>query len=445
MSILGKILAFVNILGAVGLLALVSVDFAKRQAWAHDDFMYQLRIDGLLLDDGIKDLEGQSIAGKIGPQTGADLFGQSAGEPVTTQKAEVERVQQQLTSAIQAASDPVAQAALYARALLPLARTNSRRQYLRSVYLRQAHFAQAYQLAVQPARGQAMQPVDQAFAANLAALQGQPNDPLAAAFFQALRADPRKPFDQLFAQAVQAQQAALEKERAQLDSEFKQVFQDALKGTRTAPGSGEQGGQPVQVAPPERRREIANLLFNMTEVLAEDELDRSQELAGVAKGSYAYVRAVLDSPAYRKAHERFLIVVGLKMAVAQMEEEALVLDQIGSELSLERARERNAFALSYQTLITQLQDRAADLEAHQSQLGREQKQLADQQELVKRRLQDVKRYQNDLAESRQATAERVKKVQDMSQQLYEIRLQVRDALAQNQQYVRDIRKLEQGR
>jgi len=444
MSIVGKILAFVNILGALGFLCLASLDYAKRQAWAHSDFTYDLRINGLPLDASVKDPEGQSIASKIGPQTQAELFGQAGGQPVTTQVEEVQRAQEQLRTGIQAANDPAIQSALYARVLLPLAQTNARREYLRSVYLRQTHFGQAYQAAAQPPRGQAMRPIDQTFATTLAALQGQADDPLAVAFIQALRADPRKPFEQLWAQAEQAQQASLEQERAGLQKEFDQVFQDALQDTQadTTPG----------VSRAERRQTIAHLLFNLTEVLAEDEVDRSPEnsedrqaLGGAVKCSFAYADKLLDTPAYRRLHERFLAVVGLRQAVAEIEEEGLLLQQIGSQLSLERARERNDFVLSYQTLLAQLQDRGANLEALTSQLDRQRKQLADQQELVKRRQQDIKRYQSDLADSRQATAERVKEVRAMSQTLYEIRLQVRDALAQNQQYVQQIRKLERGR
>ena len=48
MSLLGKVLALLNVLAAVGFFYLATADRAKRQSWAYAVYRHQLAIDGLV-------------------------------------------------------------------------------------------------------------------------------------------------------------------------------------------------------------------------------------------------------------------------------------------------------------------------------------------------------------------------------------------------------------
>src|SRR5436305_12465925 len=69
MSLFGKVLAFLNVLGVLGLAALASMDYARRQAWAYAVFRHDLVVDGLPLDRQATDDQGRPLYEKVGEQT----------------------------------------------------------------------------------------------------------------------------------------------------------------------------------------------------------------------------------------------------------------------------------------------------------------------------------------------------------------------------------------
>src|SRR5262249_44204490 len=73
------------------------------------------------------DPQGRLITEKIGDKTQKELF---PGSPVTTQMAEVQRVQSQLQSRIDGAGDKKKQIALLAQILAPLVVTNEQREQM---------------------------------------------------------------------------------------------------------------------------------------------------------------------------------------------------------------------------------------------------------------------------------------------------------------------------
>src|SRR4051794_14761028 len=314
MSLLGKIVAFLNILGAIAFFFLATMDYGRRQAWAYDVYRHDLLIHGLPLDESETDEGGRRQVDKLGAGTLADLFTPAGGAPVDTQVKEVQRVHDLLRAKCDAGADVVDQSALYAYTLLPLAETSSRREQLLNAVQLRAHYKQAYDLAAEqstkPRMGEPRRPFDRAFKDAITALRGRPDDPLAAPFLAAMQPLFNKPFDAAFKEAVAAQKAALDKDRDNRQAEFEQAFNTALASKRVEKRPG--GSAEVPIDPGERRKAIAHLLFNLTDVLAEDDVKRegsaapgNKPLAGLAEGSPDYRDKVLDTEAYKRAYNRF--------------------------------------------------------------------------------------------------------------------------------------------
>src|SRR5690348_9676421 len=99
MSLFGKFLAFVNVLAVVGTLALLTMNYSRTRAWQYAVYKVRLTIDGLPVDDEERDDQGQPLHLNINGEIQRELFPQ--GNPVTTQRKEVERVRQQVQALIQ--------------------------------------------------------------------------------------------------------------------------------------------------------------------------------------------------------------------------------------------------------------------------------------------------------------------------------------------------------
>src|SRR5437660_1241166 len=99
MSLLGKILAVVNILAAIGFIYMAASDYGKRQQWSYAVYRHDLAIDGLPLDEKEMDVDGVPRVKNVNQATQTDMF-QGMGTPVTTQLKEVEGVQNALRARI---------------------------------------------------------------------------------------------------------------------------------------------------------------------------------------------------------------------------------------------------------------------------------------------------------------------------------------------------------
>jgi hypothetical protein len=99
MSLLGKILAVVNVLAAIGFIYLAASDYGKRQHWSYAVFRHDLAINGLPLDDNEKDVDGRARVKDLSQSTLAETF-QGLGSPVSTQLAELQRVQNDVNAKI---------------------------------------------------------------------------------------------------------------------------------------------------------------------------------------------------------------------------------------------------------------------------------------------------------------------------------------------------------
>ena len=65
MSLFGKLLAILNVLVAIGFVALAVMDWQARHQWTHAVFLHERAIEGLPLDNTERDPDGK-ISGFVG-------------------------------------------------------------------------------------------------------------------------------------------------------------------------------------------------------------------------------------------------------------------------------------------------------------------------------------------------------------------------------------------
>jgi hypothetical protein len=137
MSLIGKILAGLNILMAAVFIYAAAQDWSRRTAWTYAVYRYDLAIDGLPVDEDQVDTDGDRLTDKLSDKTFQDVMKSVGGAPAKdlkpedkTQEAEVKRVQDKLRQEIQGAGDEKAQRAKLALFLVPQARTLGERQEL---------------------------------------------------------------------------------------------------------------------------------------------------------------------------------------------------------------------------------------------------------------------------------------------------------------------------
>src|SRR5947209_19631368 len=96
MSMLGRILLFLNVLAALGFFVVAGMDWGKRYQWAEAALEHRLVVDGLPLDDAAKDREGKPASKDLREDTVKKLFASAGGPPVHTQIEEVKRIKDEL-------------------------------------------------------------------------------------------------------------------------------------------------------------------------------------------------------------------------------------------------------------------------------------------------------------------------------------------------------------
>lgn len=128
MSIFGKILIVCNVLLATAFVYLAALDWAKRHSWAYAVFRDDLMLKGLPVDEEETDpVENVVLAEQLSDNTLSQMFQKVGGDPVRTQRQEVEKVRDQLRAEIDALPDEQAKRAKLSELLLPLPRTSGDR------------------------------------------------------------------------------------------------------------------------------------------------------------------------------------------------------------------------------------------------------------------------------------------------------------------------------
>jgi hypothetical protein len=473
MSLYGKILAVLNIFGAAAFVYFAFADFAKRESWAYTNYVYDVVVAGLPLDDTEKDNRESPVVNYLTDETKTEWFG---ADKVSTQIAEVDRVKNAINAKVDAQTDSPAQTVELARILTPFARHNDEREYLIALrtYLAtpqdverlnkrlhdafptavQAYqtrpddlkFPQAFQEATRALGGAPAQTFEQTFLKLLPAkpertfelavadAQKAPADPKnpeqeahnrAEAFLRNLRDDPKATLrnlrddpakvkdtlDDLFQQTLAAVHAQL---KAQLD----ELFDEARNGPKSLSNPSDRLRESQRVA-------IAHLLFNTVDVLQEGMADKG----------------VIGSPAYG----RVLSVVGLTAGLREINAQAALLQHIGEELEGSRTLERGEFTAAHRASIDELQGRAVVLHDALDLLTRKNQALDKEEETVRKRQDDVKKYEEDLAAARAKTDKQITELRKQSDALEALRIQGRDVLSENLDLERQIRSLEKNR
>jgi hypothetical protein len=135
MTILGKVLAIINILAALAFVYLAATDWAKRQTWSYAVYRQDLYLNGLPIDEQETDAEGVREVDKLSDQTFQDLFKSVGGAPSSplpedrTQVAEVKRIYTRFQQEFGGMADAQKREKL-AAILVPLGRTGGERDAL---------------------------------------------------------------------------------------------------------------------------------------------------------------------------------------------------------------------------------------------------------------------------------------------------------------------------
>lgn len=472
MTTLGKVLAFLNFLGVAGFVCLAAMVFGRQQAWKYANFRYDLLINGLPLDEKEWDKrEDQPIADLVGDpkdakQTLKELFPQ--GQPVNTQVMEVQRVDGVLNAELQKVqNDKVKHLALLAYYLKPLATSydEHERLVLIRVNLADADKAKALKDTLQQGVRRALdtmksekdlpdmeakgdrkkRPFEQAYSEGVQMQGGPPRTPFVdkmlailpreggkkyaeaftglgdppseEVFLREVRKDPRS-FQEVFDAAYDEMLTKLD---ADLDLRLKGHFDEASQ--RTTAGSPGSTAQTVKLAPPDQKRAVARLLFNLVEVT-------TPPAAQQVKFS--------DDPGYK----RVINVVGLQTLGREIQDQAGLYQSMINDLSASIAKDHNDFTVVHQDLLDQVKDRASKVASLSEEVQRSKDMAEEKDKIIARRKVDIDTYEKELDKIRKEAAVQKEALHKMSEELYKITVQVRDATRINQDYERQINALE---
>ena len=455
MSLFGKILALLNIFGALALVYLAMMDYGKRQAWAYSYFRHELFYKGLpLTGAGPGDPDGheapnKSVVDQLGEELPREIFSKVGGNPVTTQVQEVERVQAILDAKLQTAQAKPNQCYLLARILMPLADHYLEREQLLAC---QAHLGtpaglaalekrceEAARSAVRPVTmGQPERPFADAFRLSFRAQGGEPAEYLVSLLLAKLIDDKGKPTQTKVRDALLA---AIDAQHASLDKRYQQLFDDA-RGTADKAKSDAPSSTAAQ------RAAVARLLFGLSVFLAEEEIltDASKEdikkrlLASPTRS--AYQAAIIESEPYKLYVRRTYAVCGVEKGLEAISERAAILRSLSGYVQDSFGQERLVFLFDHAAIIEQLREQAGVVREEESRIAGNKQKLADYDQVVRLRTKEIADLEADLKKSREDTAKEIAKLRGLSEGVLQLRLDSRDAIRGNELGEKKIRELE---
>jgi hypothetical protein len=459
MSLAGKILAVVNLLGAIGLVYLASADYATRQAWAFSVFRQDLLIDGLPVDEQQQGEDGEPIFPRIRDEDKAALLSGVGGKLDTlTQVTEVKRVKQELDAKVEGAGqDPVQQSVLLARILLPLTDAFHEREQLIACRLNfdspdktkalRARLERAFKEALRPAPADLpAKAFSEAFRFELRRQEALAKDSEPAELFvsQLLRAIPddrakaaKVDFNQVWNSTISAQVASF-KQR------YDRYFDEALGNSSEASGALKQLGRDGQ------RTAIARLLFGLAPFLTEDAIfsdpakqAEQEQLNAAAKVNFAtFQETLVSTETFRGALQRVAVVCGLRSTMGAISERASVVRRLTDYAREAMTQERQQFVYDDLSVIELLREQASLVRAEQAVINENRERLGGYDTVVKERKKEIDLLKEDFNKMRADNAARAKKLRELSQQVLDLRVRIRDAISSNEKGEQRIRELE---
>jgi hypothetical protein len=450
MSLFGKILAFLNILGAAGLVVMASMDFAARQVWGYNRFRHELVLNGLPLSDTEQAANEAVVADLFGPDSLSKVFRQPVeGSPVKTQLEEVSRVKADLDAKLQAAAaSKRGQTHLLARILLPLADNHVEREQLLSARYWLAtdaqaaafkeRYAEAFRTAVKPppADDPVKPTFEAAFQAAVRAKGGMPSVAFTNALVKALPGERDKAKD---ANLDAVYNATFDDQLKQLTGRYADLFAAATKGP-TAKGVAAQG-PPVEA----QKAFIARLLFGLCLFRAEANAAQDPALKGLAPDTEAFGAKLAETKTYRDMVNRVFVVCGLRKGLDAISSRSVALRQLALDLLGTLAQERQDFVADHAVVVAQLRSQlwSGRLQRELEDKAESERKLTVQKELVKKRQRDVALLTDDLSALRDQTARQTKALKELSKDLLDRRLAARDLIRKAIENERLIRRLEE--
>lgn len=156
MTILGKILAILNVLAVLGFMYLAVADWSKRQSWSYAVYRRQLAIDGLPLEAEQRDpAEDIRLVDRQGEVVMDDLKRAAGGQQAVpaTQQEELQAVRADVQNKVNGQDGEDKKADLLRLWLQPLARTTPERNELKAMKFDQlqAKFNALFEGALKPA------------------------------------------------------------------------------------------------------------------------------------------------------------------------------------------------------------------------------------------------------------------------------------------------------
>jgi hypothetical protein len=209
--------------------------------------------------------------------------------------------------------------------------------------------------------------------------------------------------------ANEAANTVMAENTGRLDSEFKEVLE------------GQHAGKEMTLD--ERRHAIAFLLFNL--------LGADAPLAtGDKKG---------PTP---EAYKRYLTVVGLEAAARTINRQAVILSEIAQDLSIQRDKEQQLFALALTPIVDEAKESARKAKNMELDVKRLTDKVKEHEGLVRQRKKDVEEAMEEWAKYKGETADKLALLRLRSDAVYKLRVKVRNVTEAIQEDEKHIRRLE---
>jgi hypothetical protein len=448
MSLFGKILAVLNLLGAAGLIYFASADYSKRQAWAHAYMRGELLLTGLPLDDKELDSSSQPVVDRLGEADLADMFKSAGGRPVSTQAQELEAVKGQLGSLLSATEqNKPQQTALLGRILLPLADSYLEREQMLAA---RANFGTDQ--AFQNLRGRCAAALKQATDPNT------PNKPFRESFrvaFHSLPGEPAEYFvslllrnytdDRRAAAAVNLDQAidqAMTAQLAGLTQRYNAVVNEA---SGLAPDESRKAPDAAS-----RKAAIARLLFGLCVSLTEQAFATDSADAGEAdRQRLAAARTpaerqslLIQTEAFNQRFTRMLVVCGLRAALTAVSERGAAVRRLYDYAQNATAEERQQFVNDHNFRLSVVREMASLVKGEQQLIGENKERLLGYETVGRERAAEIAQLKEEYSQMRASTAKEVANLRDLSRQVLDLRVMIRNALETTERNEEQIRALE---
>ncbi len=460
MSLLGKILAVLNILGAGALIYFAMADYSKRHAWAYSKFRHELALNGLPLDAREQAANEEQIVNLLGEDANAPtltaIFQQAGGNPVNTQIAEVDRLKGKLNGDLQAASGTRARTYALSSILLPLADQHDEREQLiacQALFVTDADLAKlkerylkAFKEAVAEVTakpgpgGPPPRSFEDAFRAAVRAQGGHRAEAITTMLVKHFQpADPTK------TDIAKEFDTVLNEQLAQLDKDYNDRFDAALKGGEYAREAerkiqtGPNGTPAERTAVEMQKAAIARLLLGLCMVQADQAMTGA---AAKARGTADFAIQLANTDAYKNNVKRMLVVCGLKAGIDAIAERSAIQRNLVAYLEGTVQQERGDFVADHAYYVELLRRQAALVKAEEALREESKRKLADQNEQVNRRQKEVNDHKEELKELEAKTADSMKELRKASEQLLNQRTEARDLIRKTQESEKTLRDLE---